>query len=482
MKTKPVPIFIVICCLFSFNLLSCKEEDLTPPELSLTTPHLNDTLRNEIEIAFDAKDNEALSYVEVYANDSLLGTVNPPLNSFKWNSLEVNDGEYVISCKAFDKSGNSKEDEKTITIENALIKGDISELFGAEYNLLVTDSLGNALAKTTFKTNDKFILKPTTFYNKSTINIIYFLKGATNRSIHGYLNVKRGFNFSYGSRPITNTPNIVNVHIKKTDISFSEINISTDGAIRVLNSLNDTVTPTQLNYSHGHDILVQLFNQGSKLYKFFPINNNQHVLIDLSEVNLPMEKKTINFPANHTGSCLLTGVTKSTDITNQYYLHNYVGNYYDDKVDVYYPLGFNGINSFIGCYDKTTMSHYNNMIKGEIPQTFEPLSINYQMQNSQATDFSMTLNGVADYYILAYKYNNNEFLNIYSTTNLTKFKFPDLATIYSDPTLAISKFILKDITFNKINDMPQDKYLNSYIYPESYLIPWKKSQSKYIAL
>lgn len=478
MKTKLN--LLLICYVFCLNLISCKEEDTTPPEITLTAPISNDTVRNEIEIKFDVKDNQDMAYVEVFANDSLLGKVNYPDSSLKWNTLKSNDGNYTIRCKAYDKSGNIKEDENKITVENFLVKGDIAELFGAEYNLLITDSLGNALVKTTFKSNDKFILKPATFYDESTINIVWFNKNGVYRSIQGLMNIKRGFTFNFGSKPVTNTPEVVKVHLKKTDISFSEVIISTDGGVRTLNSLADTVTPTHLNYSSGHDILIQVFKQDTKFYKFFPINNNEHVYIDLTEVNLPMEKKTISFPPNHTGSCLLTGLTKSTDSYNQYYLYNYVANYAENKVDVYFPASFNQINSFVGFSDNTPLIHYNSMNKGEIPSTCEPLNITPHIQSSKADNFLMTLDGEADNFTLAYKFNNDEFLNIFSTTNLTKFKFPDLATIYSDQTLDITKFILKSITFNKVNDMPKDKYLNSYIYPETYLIPWKKSQSKYI--
>ena len=88
-----------------------KDEDNSPPTVIITSPS-NQSLISEIyTITCMANDNNEIDYVQLWLNGSLLETDDSEPFSFQLNTFDLNDGNYMIVARAFDKSGNSTDSE-----------------------------------------------------------------------------------------------------------------------------------------------------------------------------------------------------------------------------------------------------------------------------------------------------------------------------------------------------------------------------------
>ena len=75
-------------------------------------------IRKELIIETDVSDNEGVSSVEFYLDDSLIGNANTEPFQWEWNTNEVTVGEHSLHCKAVDNSDNETQSE-SILIEVA---------------------------------------------------------------------------------------------------------------------------------------------------------------------------------------------------------------------------------------------------------------------------------------------------------------------------------------------------------------------------
>lgn len=468
-------ILFTFCC-----LSSCKKEDNTPPTISITSPLLNDTIRNEVLIKFDAEDNEGVSYVEVYANDSLLGKGN---DSFTWNTLGVNDGPYKITCKVYDKNGNFKEDRRDIFVENALIKV-ISGPLMTTYNILITDTTGDILAKRSFDSNSIFYLKSSKVFEKETFNIYYHRIINNESYVIGYLNVKRGFVLDMDSKSSYSSTKSVQVHVKNAT-NFSKLQISTDSDYREFVSLADTSNLMRLNYTPDHGMFVQVEKSGGLYYKYYTIDGNSAVWIDIDEINTPMAKKNVALPPNSSYcSAIILGKTepneeqsyflgmRSTQLFNQ---NNYELNYPSDG-------SLQELKCFISWNDYANINEsYGNTYNKGLPDKFEPLRISCDLVNSQLPQFKGAFNSDLDYYILYY-YNGTNQIQLSVSNKVKEFNLPDLETIFNDHGLKFSAFTLKQLTAVRVVEFPKEDFLNNYIISPNLVSEMFDIRYKYFSL
>jgi hypothetical protein len=57
--------------------------------------------------------------MEFYIQDVLTYTAYEMPYQWSWDTTQYSNGEYIISAKAYDSSGNMKTCETTVTVENA---------------------------------------------------------------------------------------------------------------------------------------------------------------------------------------------------------------------------------------------------------------------------------------------------------------------------------------------------------------------------
>ncbi len=93
--------------------------DNIPPTVSIAYPNNNEEVKGVVEVRVSASDNEAVSKVELYINDSLFATDNSSPYNFIWDTTLIQNGTYKLYAKAYDKNGNSAtSDTIAITVAN----------------------------------------------------------------------------------------------------------------------------------------------------------------------------------------------------------------------------------------------------------------------------------------------------------------------------------------------------------------------------
>lgn len=112
---------IIICCLF----ISCdepKEEDTTPPTITLTTPQTNTKVNEICIITCISTDNKGVEKVELWVDGSPTDiTDNTEPYILEWNTNLYEDKSYTITIRSYDLNGNVKDSDPIILIvDNSL--------------------------------------------------------------------------------------------------------------------------------------------------------------------------------------------------------------------------------------------------------------------------------------------------------------------------------------------------------------------------
>ncbi|MEM2174763.1 MAG: Ig-like domain-containing protein [Candidatus Micrarchaeia archaeon] len=95
-----------------------KISDRIPPTVNIVYPKDREIISGNINLYVDAKDNEGISRVEIYINQKLWDTKTTPPFSFTWNTRNYVNGNYEITAKAIDKSGNSSTHKIGVKVDN----------------------------------------------------------------------------------------------------------------------------------------------------------------------------------------------------------------------------------------------------------------------------------------------------------------------------------------------------------------------------
>ena len=130
--------------------------DSTLPDVALTSPAQGSLHRGTVELGATASDNQGVArvefYVEVYGEDSLLGTDSTAPYTLSWNTLatSTNNGATTLKAKAVDIAGNVRTSAKVVvTIDNTAPTAGVSTpAYGAHvrgivpFTAIASDSLG----------------------------------------------------------------------------------------------------------------------------------------------------------------------------------------------------------------------------------------------------------------------------------------------------------------------------------------------------
>ncbi|HEV7454533.1 MAG TPA: Ig-like domain-containing protein [Candidatus Saccharimonadales bacterium] len=92
--------------------------DKTVPTVTLTAPAANAALSGVTAITADAHDNDKIAKVEFYANSQLLGSDTSAPYTYSWDTSLLGNGQYSVIAKAYDATGNTATDSRTVTLKN----------------------------------------------------------------------------------------------------------------------------------------------------------------------------------------------------------------------------------------------------------------------------------------------------------------------------------------------------------------------------
>src|SRR3954463_4417406 len=127
-----------LVCVFSIAIIaSCKKEDLQspshkestnissatgdsiPPTVTFTFPKNKDTVFDSITVKVTATDGGGVASVQLKVDGVSLGTKTAAPYNFGWNTKKVLNGTHLLTAKAVDVSGNSKNKSITVNTLNA---------------------------------------------------------------------------------------------------------------------------------------------------------------------------------------------------------------------------------------------------------------------------------------------------------------------------------------------------------------------------
>ncbi len=133
------------------NVVQVKE--MAAPVVDIVTPSANATLSGTVSVGVNAQDNVGVTKVELYADNTLVGTGSSAPCAFNWQTASMPPGQYTLYAKAYDAAGNMGTSEKvvyvtgdtsvpTVTISapgnNRQVSGTVTVTAGATDNIGVT--------------------------------------------------------------------------------------------------------------------------------------------------------------------------------------------------------------------------------------------------------------------------------------------------------------------------------------------------------
>ncbi|MHB8858939.1 MAG: Ig-like domain-containing protein [Thermoleophilia bacterium] len=101
--------------------------DTTPPTVAINSPVSGATLNGTAQVAVNASDNVALSKVELYVGDTLMGTSAAGPFNFSFNSRNLANGPYSLIAKAYDQAGLVTTSTVPVNVDNS---SDLNYYFG----------------------------------------------------------------------------------------------------------------------------------------------------------------------------------------------------------------------------------------------------------------------------------------------------------------------------------------------------------------
>ena len=100
---------LFISVLVYFGCEDKEEIDTTPPVISITSHASGQTVSGIIVISVNTKDNDTISKVDFFVNDSLKYSDTESPFIYKWPTMNYNNGsQQIVKAVSFDASNNYK--------------------------------------------------------------------------------------------------------------------------------------------------------------------------------------------------------------------------------------------------------------------------------------------------------------------------------------------------------------------------------------
>ena len=126
-----------LLCISMILYWSCEEEpDTTPPTVSISSHSSGQTVNEIITITVTTQDNEGISKVEFFIDDSLVLTDTESPFQYEWNTTQYEDNsEHIVKVISYDNSDNSTESQPiSLRVDNTLSIPTPSVLYPITYD------------------------------------------------------------------------------------------------------------------------------------------------------------------------------------------------------------------------------------------------------------------------------------------------------------------------------------------------------------
>ncbi|MDB5087956.1 MAG: hypothetical protein JWR09_1950 [Mucilaginibacter sp.] len=314
----------------------------------------------------------------------------------------------------------------TLHISPGVYVGDVSTYFVA------TDENGTILNEVKYiPGTSTFKIASTQPYEKARFNFyeVRLIDGDTKPSIIGYLQIKKGSSYFRNPAQLPyKDALLLTPHLKNAN-TFDKLSISTDFAGVSFNSPSDASQLSQLNYSAGSKLWVQLLKNNEYKYTFFDLpNGTTDFNVDLNQLTKSSISKTITAPS---GNLQVDVVAKS----DKDYLNGFdFGMMYsqDNTLNYYYPTEkFVEYDTRI-IYTIGNFNYYSVTSADFIPSKPADFNATLTYAGSTMKDFVPSFTGTFDYYHAAFQNTPstpNLSIDLYSPSaaNYTHIKLPDFS-------------------------------------------------------
>ncbi|MCK4816338.1 SMP-30/gluconolactonase/LRE family protein, partial [bacterium] len=118
-------------------------DDLAPVAFSITNPADLEEIRDTETIEASTSDDNGITKVEFYVDDTLVDTDTTSTYSYPWDTTTVNDGEKVLKVIFYDTIEQFTSDTITVTVKNQEEIGYITKWYTDNPTDVVLDSDGN---------------------------------------------------------------------------------------------------------------------------------------------------------------------------------------------------------------------------------------------------------------------------------------------------------------------------------------------------
>jgi hypothetical protein len=147
---------------------------------------------------------------------------------------------------------------------------------------------------------------------------------------------------------------------------------------------------------------------------------------------------------------LLQGTSNETDSINRYYISEAENAFYENHLDVFYPAEYfskyvSGV-LYTPVHSGNSYISYSNQYRGDIPDTFDPLSADFEIVNASADNFKANISGNFDLYYISY-YDPTQTIELLVSAPVIQkeWKLPDLATAFGN-----TEFSFGNLKWNQV--------------------------------
>jgi hypothetical protein len=98
-----------------------------PPTVSISSPSNGATVSNTITVSANASDDNGVSKVEFFRNNTLIGTDTSSPYSISWNTTTVSNADYILTARATDSTGQTTTSSGiSVTVSNTVAESGLA--------------------------------------------------------------------------------------------------------------------------------------------------------------------------------------------------------------------------------------------------------------------------------------------------------------------------------------------------------------------
>lgn len=292
-------------------LSSCSDDDPAKdtviPEVSFNNLIDGSGVWNTVTLSVNATDNDGIEKVEIYIDGTLTSTLTASPFELSWDTNTATDGIHTIKAVVTDKSGNVTEKQISVNVKNILVSFSIpadklwsGESYTERGFVFLSNDQGKVIASLEYENGKSYTLKNGEFTgDKFFLSEVIIRSGANinENRIWSFLQIERGTKWvllheesddeTYAGSATLTFSNRIPDAMYSTASNGDSPNVSkTSDVIRLHQSPSDLYV-VRYDYEGAVAPLYRLYSG---------ITVNATTAIDLSKVNIPLSKATVNLP------------------------------------------------------------------------------------------------------------------------------------------------------------------------------------------